>query len=214
MAKVLVFEGAGWSDADSSRATIGNCRIRTAFHLDDGRAVYLELVCGQRGKHACSYVYQWEYTGFISHAHYITDEQPNGHQVPRSALPASIEYSLPAILRLVNSLGASFDAVEVAPDYSGYRVFGDHNRYNYGDEFVIDPELCARRAALVQAMQERHKRLFGVKYDNTSYYVEGGRLVMRLCVSDKALQAAGIRERVHVLEPFSLADFASRYANE
>ena len=34
MSKTLYFEGAGWSGADSSKATIGNCRIRTAFHLD------------------------------------------------------------------------------------------------------------------------------------------------------------------------------------
>lgn len=37
MSKTLYFEGAGWSGADSSKATIGNCRIRTAFHLDPGR---------------------------------------------------------------------------------------------------------------------------------------------------------------------------------
>lgn len=43
--KTLYFEGAGWSEADISKATIGNCRIRTAFHTTDGRAVYLELGC-------------------------------------------------------------------------------------------------------------------------------------------------------------------------
>ena len=42
--KVLYFEGAGWSGADISKATVGNCRIRTAFHLDDGRKVYLEII--------------------------------------------------------------------------------------------------------------------------------------------------------------------------
>ena len=65
MSKTLYFEGAGWSGADSSKATIGNCRIRTAFHLDpekkhprcscgephDGAAaVYLEIICGTIGK--------------------------------------------------------------------------------------------------------------------------------------------------------------------
>nr|WP_325241674.1 hypothetical protein [uncultured Oscillibacter sp.] len=41
--KTLYFEGAGWSGVDVSKATIGNCRTRTAFRLDDSRAVYLEL---------------------------------------------------------------------------------------------------------------------------------------------------------------------------
>ena len=50
--KVLYFEGAGWSGADISKATIGNCRIRTAFHLDDGRAVYLEIIGNERGKYS------------------------------------------------------------------------------------------------------------------------------------------------------------------
>lgn len=39
--KTLVFEGAGWSGAERSKETIGNCRIRTAFHLVDGRDVLL-----------------------------------------------------------------------------------------------------------------------------------------------------------------------------
>ena len=37
--KTLYFEGAGCAP----RAYVPNCRIRTAFHLDDGRPVYLEI---------------------------------------------------------------------------------------------------------------------------------------------------------------------------
>lgn len=33
--KTLYFEEAGCSSADISKATIGNCRIHTAFHLDN-----------------------------------------------------------------------------------------------------------------------------------------------------------------------------------
>ena len=45
--KTLYFEGAGWEKAERSINTIGNCRVRTAFHLDNGKGVYLEIVCGE-----------------------------------------------------------------------------------------------------------------------------------------------------------------------
>ena len=72
----LFFEGAGWSGADISKKTIGNCRIRTAFHLDDGRGVYLEINGFGRTK-SSSPVYQWKYTGFIDSCHYTSDSYPN-----------------------------------------------------------------------------------------------------------------------------------------
>ena len=75
--KVLYFEGAGWSGADISKATIGNCRIRTAFHLDDGRAVYLEITGTERTKYSSPQIFQWQYTGFVDYCHYITDDKPN-----------------------------------------------------------------------------------------------------------------------------------------
>lgn len=38
--KTLYFEGAG----GVPRSDLENCRIRTAFHLDDGMPLYLEIV--------------------------------------------------------------------------------------------------------------------------------------------------------------------------
>lgn len=166
--KVLYFEGAGWSGADISKATIGNCRIRTAFHLDDGRAVYLEIIGTERTKHSSPQIFQWQYTGFVDYCHYITDDEPNDDcNKHRVILPkkrgakrgtveknARFEYTEAEILRLVNSLGASFDAVKVVPDLGGYRVFpedrscGGPDGYNYGDEFQFDSEMTARREAV------------------------------------------------------------------
>ena len=74
--KTLYFEGVGWSGADISIATIGNCRIRTAFHLDNGRAVYLEMTGSERTKYSTE-LYQWQYTGFVHYCHYITNDNPN-----------------------------------------------------------------------------------------------------------------------------------------
>ena len=78
--KVLYFEGAGWSGADISRATIGNCRIRTAFHLDNGRAVYLEIIGSEKTKYSSPKIHKWQYTGFVDACFYITDEKPNDDQ--------------------------------------------------------------------------------------------------------------------------------------
>lgn len=75
--KTLYFEGAGWEKAERSINTIGNCRVRTAFHLDNGKGVYLEIVCcemlGERKK-----LYGGlQYVGFVDFLFYITDEEPN-----------------------------------------------------------------------------------------------------------------------------------------
>ena len=39
-------------------------------------------------------------------------------------------------------------------------------------------------------MKKEFKQLFNQKYDNTSYYIKNGDLVVRLNVSDDALEAA------------------------
>lgn len=51
MENTLRFEGAGWADCDTSKATdLQNCRIRTAFSVGE-KAYYLEcLVCNAREK--------------------------------------------------------------------------------------------------------------------------------------------------------------------
>ena len=156
--KVLYFEGAGCSGADISKATIGNCRIRTAFHLDDGRAVYLEISGSERSKHSTPQIHQWQYTGFATDCFYITDDEPNDdcnkHSIRLTDRRRIFEYTEKAILKLVNSLGASFTAVKVVPDLGGYRVFvSDRSRrgpdgYYYGDEFRFDPEMTAKREAV------------------------------------------------------------------
>lgn len=189
MGKTLFFEGAGWSGADISKATIGNCRIRTAFHLDDGQAVYLEITGSERTKHSSPQIFRWQYTGFVTDCYYITDDKPNDdcnkHRVmlprkcgeKRSTVEGNshFEYTEAEILRLVNSLGASFDAIKVLPDLGGYRVFkekySDHGpeRYNYGDLFQFDPELLARREAVYRHYYELEKAE-GREYPNFSLW--------------------------------------------
>lgn len=186
--RTLYFEGAGWSGADISKATIGNCRIRTAFHLDDGRAVYLEMHGTERTKNSPKDIYRWSYTGFISHCYYITDDKPNDdcnkHNIKwpgwsRSARDITFEWSETGILEFVKNLGASFDEIKVVPDLGGYRVFPESRSchgpegYFYGDEFNYDPELVARREAVHQYYYDLEKSE-GKEYPNFSMWVVEG----------------------------------------
>lgn len=180
--KVLYFEGAGWSDADISKETIGNCRIRTAFHLDDGRRVYLEIGAKQQPKSRrnTADICPWKYTGFVQSCHYITDDMPNDdetkHRIRLMEHNRVFEYVEASILKFVNSLGASFDAVKIVPDLGGFRVFqwdsgrdGLH-KYNYGDDFLLDPKMLARRQAVYDRIYEIEKK--EKKYPSFSMWVD------------------------------------------
>lgn len=170
--KTLYFEGAGWSGADISKATVGNCRIRTAFRLDDGRPVYLEITACERRIGKTPY-----YEGWVDSCHYITGSSEDCNRSRIKVAQDHFEYTHAEILRLVNSLGCSFDAVEVLPDLSGYRVFKGRagygvTNYNFGDEFQPDRELIAAREAVDAYLQERERQLTGRKYPAYSLWVD------------------------------------------
>ena len=158
--KILYFEGAGMYDNNAGEGAINNCRIRTAFRLDDGQAVYLEATGTKRPRHNPLPSCWRKYTGFVDACHYITDDKPNDDSNKRRIIfPGrewTFEYSKKALLKLVNSLCASFDAVEVVPELGGYRVFPENpsccglDGYYYGDEFQLDPAMIARREAVRQ----------------------------------------------------------------
>lgn len=161
MKKTLYFEGVGWSGAEISKATIGNCRIRTAFHLEDGRAVYLEILGVEVTKNTAPVLKAFApYAGYVDHCHYITDEVPNDDsnkyriQVPKT----SFHFDKESILSLVNEMGASFDEIMVVPDLGGYRVFRNNAAaYNFGDAFEFDPALTEKREAIYNAVYEWEK---------------------------------------------------------
>ena len=170
--KVLYFEGAGWSGADISRATVGNCRIRTAFHLDDGRPAYLEITACERRIGKSAY-----YEGWVDSCHYITGSSKDCNRSRIKVTRDHFEYTHAEILRLVNSIGCSFDAVGVLPDLGGYRVFKGRagygvTDYNFGDEFQPDRELIAAREAVDTYLQERERQITGRKYPAYSLWVD------------------------------------------
>lgn len=107
----------------------------------------------------------------MTDCYYITDDVPNddcnkhrvklrGHKQDAWWETETFEYTEAAILKFVNRLGASFDAIKVLPDLGGYRVFpGEHScggpdGYYYGDEFNYDPEMIARREEIYRAVYD------------------------------------------------------------
>ena len=105
--KTLYFEGAGWKKAERSINTIGNCRVRTAFHLDNGKGVYLEIVCGEMLGERKKLYGGLQYVGFVDFLFYITDEEQND-DCNKYKLPGMrnthFAYDFDSILAFVNSL--------------------------------------------------------------------------------------------------------------
>lgn len=210
--KVLYFEGAGMYNTDAGEDVINNCRIRTAFHLDDGRAVYLEAAGSRGGKGCNPAVYRWSYTGFVDFCHYITDDKPNDdsnvHRVRLSNRRRIFEYSKKALLKLVNSLGASFDAVEVVPELGGYRVFPEKlsccglNGYYYGDEFHLNPAMVARREEVRKYVYDLEAR--ELKEDRKNH---GRKFVHSFCWTDHPNFSLWVDEKdpglLHLLRHFN-----------
>lgn len=172
--KTLYFEGAGWEKAERSINTIGNCRVRTAFHLDNGKGVYLEIVCGEMLGERKKVYGGLQYVGFVDFLFYITDEEPNDdcnkHKLP-DMRNTHFAYDFDSILAFVNSLGASFDNICVLPNLAGYRVHSDDRkkRYNYADEFTPDWE-AVRRAEEIYEHFYKLEQSEGKKFPNFSLY--------------------------------------------
>ena len=150
--KTLYFEGAGCVP----RADVPNCRIRTAFHLDNGNAVYLEISGMETTRSSAPIYKDFENYGVVDHCYCITgtwDDGTSRHKTERSTF--AFEYNMDNILKFVNSLGASFDAIEVLPDLAGYRVHADKGGHNFGDEFVKDSELLTARQHIDSQIREK-----------------------------------------------------------
>lgn len=209
--KTLYFEGAGCVPAND----VENCRIRTAFTNKAGEKIYLEMSSGCKhtrvrygvaGKLESPKKIITTEDGYIccDFCHYITSD-PKIDDVNYSRLSCErnaelkMKYTKANILAFVNEhCNADFDEIVVLDNLAGYRVFADYTKntvntplmYNYGDTFEYDAELTKKRRAKVEQMKKEFEQLFNQRYDNTSYYIKNGDLVVRLNVSDDALEAA------------------------
>lgn len=165
--KTLYFEGAGCV----ARADVPNCRIRTAFHLDNGIPVYLEISGMETTRCAAPVYRKFKNYGIINHLHYASSSCGDDRRDFGIDPCYAFEYTMDNILSLVNSLGASFDAVEVLPNLAGYRVHANKGGYNFGDEFRPDADLIAARQRVDSHIREKEIAR-GEKYPCYSLWVD------------------------------------------
>lgn len=173
--RILHFEGAGWFDADISKATdMKNCRVRTAFTNDKGEKIYLEMSAHEVTKHSVPTVKKLKYACLVTDCFYITGDQDdcNKNRIMNRNVVA-FEYSKENVLSFVNSLGCSFDEVETLPVLAGYRVFADGDGYNFGDQFRPNLEYTARAEEIEEYFYNLEKSE-GRQYPNCSLWRDQG----------------------------------------
>ncbi len=131
MKKTLIFEGAGWADADTSRETdVSNCRIRTRIRNNDGRLIYLEMSgTKHEGKHIPEWAKGNNVTSYIQHVFYEDhswDKKRNFSKTLSNLTRMHFEYNKESILTFVNeNLNCSFIDMEVINE--GLCVFDNEN---------------------------------------------------------------------------------------
>jgi hypothetical protein len=122
MNKTLIFEGAGWAGADTSKATdVTNCRIRTRIRNNAGRLIYLELGGTYFDKKQKHYIPKYadglEYATHIDHLFYDDAKWDKKRNFSCSLSPLTnshFEYNKVNIIKFVNEkLDCSFDDMEV-----------------------------------------------------------------------------------------------------
>lgn len=208
--KTLYFEGAGWVPSND----VENCRIRTAFTNKDGKKIYIEFLSGYKhtkveyGKNGRKlknpkwisedgYLY-CDFCYYITENPKIDDCNQSRLTCERNQKIKKVKYTKENILAFVNQYcNADFDEIVVLDNLAGYRVHRDSGkyntpeRYNFGDVFNYDAELTKKRREKVEEMKNEFCVLFNQEYDNTSYYIENGALVIKINVSDKVLKESG-----------------------
>jgi hypothetical protein len=123
----LVFDGAGWADASSSKATdIGNCRIRTTLINDTGEQWFVEIVGFEVTKFSHPNAKACEVAGWLDFA-YRTSKGCSRINKPH------FEYNKANVLKLVNRVtGSSFAEMEVG-EYDCFQPFDSEGADNSGD---------------------------------------------------------------------------------
>lgn len=170
MMKTLYFEGAGCVP----RGEVENCRIRTAFRTDGGKAMYLEIYGEEIGKTSSPISKSHApYAGWITDVCLIVDgEHGTKYEYVEKQNHVVIDYNHASILKFVNSLGCSFDSVVVLPSLAGYRVFGEkRGQHNFGDEFQYDEARTAMAEEIHQHFYDLEKSE-GRKYPNFSLWID------------------------------------------
>jgi hypothetical protein len=180
MKKTLYFEGAGWSGADISQRTIGNCRIRTGFTNNEGRKIYLEITGYEKSANDKKIDRYSEYQvgeaiGFVDYCFYIDTESKdpcNECRIKDIEHNAKFAYTKEGITEFINkNLKCSFETIEVLPDLGGYRVHGDNKTYSMMEDYNHNSELIKTREEVYNHFYGLEKSE-GKQYPNFSLWVD------------------------------------------
>ena len=140
MIKKLLFEGAGWAHtlADSD---VGNCRLRSAFHDDNGKAIFLEIYGHTLSSFPDKSLAKYgNVVGCVQEAYYIhVDHSINDLWIDDSAKIIKNDdnkhytWTKAGIIGLLKELNTTVEEFEVDNTHT-YRVFTeDEDIYKYGD---------------------------------------------------------------------------------
>lgn len=185
--KVLFFEGAGCAE----RGDLENCRIRTAFRNDEGKAFYLELSGFEKHKRTPDYLKHFENVGHIDYCYELGKD---GEKLRADIERKNFEYSRQSILDFVNrEMGCSFTDIVIVDMFYDYRVHKDGGGYNFMEDHDWNVEKAhAARKAFFDIDMKIRKQL-GEKYSQISLWEIGSdSITVRCYASDKSMLAHGM----------------------
>lgn len=123
--KKLIFEGAGWSESESS-GDVGNCRIRATFNNDKGQQVYLELIGTKTHKYMLPSLLHYQIAGHVSHLFYTADHDKGYSESLSKFERHNFEWKKKNIISFLNAIGCSYKDIEVRSDWCGFSPTGKH----------------------------------------------------------------------------------------
>lgn len=185
--KVLFFEGAGCAE----RGDLENCRIRTAFRNDEGKAFYLELSGFEKHKWTSDRLKHFQNVGTVDYCYELGED---GEKVRADVERQCFEYNRANILAFVNrECGCSFTDIVVVDIFYGYHVHKNGGGYNFMEDhdWNVEKAHAARKAFFDLDMDIRKK--MGEKYSTISLAsVNEDSITVRCYASDNAMLKAGL----------------------
>lgn len=185
--KVLFFEGAGCAE----RGDLENCRIRTAFRNDEGKAFYLELSGFEKHKWTPDYLKHFENVGHIDYCYELGDD---GEKLRADIERKNFEYCRAELLKFVNvNFGCSFTDIVITDVFYDYRVHKDGGGYNFMEDHDWNVEKAhAARQAYFEIDMKIRKQL-GEKYSKISLHKIGSdSITVRCYASEKSMRDHGM----------------------
>ena len=185
--KVLFFEGAGCAE----RGDLENCRIRTAFRNDEGKAFYLEPSGIEPYKKVPDRLKYFKNIGFVDYCYELGND---GEKIRFDVEKQNFEYSKQSVLDFVNrEMGCSFTDIVITDMFYGYRVHKDGGGYNFMEDHDWNVEKAhAVRQAFFNIDMKIRKQL-GEKYSKISLWEIGtDTITVRCYASDKSMRDHGM----------------------